>query len=41
MFVFLLVSPGVLTGEGEIHIAWCLMDGYDVFVINIYSCDRP
>ena len=42
VFVFLLFaesahrrrinSPGVV---------WCLMDGHDAFVIDIYSCDRP
>jgi len=29
-------------GGGDLHgAALWLMDGYDVFVIDIYSCDRP
>ena len=29
-------------GEGDSHgVALWRMDGYDVFEIDIYSCDRP
>jgi len=31
-----------MIGEGDSHgAALWLIDGYDVFVIDIYSCDRP
>ena len=36
------LSPRVVMREGDSHRAalW-LIDGYDVFVTDIYSCDRP
>jgi len=43
--VFLLFSyqPGSYDEEkGDSHgVAWCLMDGYDAFVDDRHSCDRP
>ena len=42
MFVFVSVSRECLRVRRDSHgVGWCLMDGYDVFVIDIYSCDRP
>ena len=39
---FPFVSPGVMMGEGDSHgVGLWLIDGYDVFVIDIYYYDRP
>ena len=32
------VYEGRIDSHGEV---WRLMDGYEVFVIDIHSCDRP
>jgi len=42
VFVFPLVSRECSRGRRDSHeVVWCLMDGYDGLVIDIYSCDRP
>jgi len=39
---FPFVGPGVMMWEGDSNgAALWLIDGYDVFVIDTYSCDRP
>ena len=42
VFVFLLLAGSAHGRRRYSHgVVWCLVDGYDAFVIDIYSCDRP
>jgi len=42
VFVSFWLAGGAHGRRRDSHgVVWCLMDGYDGFVIDIYSCNRP